>query len=134
MKGLKIILWICAISCLLSFIFAALPWRTITALFHWVGIQPPAAEAITVFMFRLSFVIFGMTGVFFAILARNPLKYGAMLLLAAYGLVGYGVFSLVAGIRYGLPACTYSGDVVFGVAAGVLLIVFRKRAMQTKST
>jgi len=84
-------------------------------------------------MFRLSLVLFGMIGIFFVILARDPLKYGAMLLLAAYGLVGYGIFSLVAGIRYGLPVWTYSGDVIFGIVAGLLLLTFRKRAMQTNS-
>lgn len=131
MKGLKIILWICAISCLLGFIFAALPWRATTALFHWFRVQPPTAQPITVYIFRLCLAMSGMIGIFFVILARNPLKYGAMLLLAAYGLLCFGVFCLVGGIRYGLPVWTYSGDVIFGVVAGVLLLIFRKRAMQT---
>ena len=133
MKGLKTVLWICAVSCLLAFVFAAFPWRAFTALSHWVGIQPPTAEAITVFMFRLSLAIFGMIGIFFVILARNPLKYGAMLLLAAYGLVCYGVFFLVGGIRYGLPVWAYAGDVIFGVVAGVLLVIFRKKAKQSST-
>ena len=133
MKGLKTVLWICAVCCLSGFVFAALPWRAFTALCHWVGIQPPAAEAITVFMFRLSLAIFGMIGIFFVILARNPLKYGAMLLLAAYGLVCYGVFSLVGGLRYGLPVWTYAGDVIFGVVAGVLLVFFRKKAIRSST-
>ena len=126
MKGTKIILWICAIYCLAGFVLAALPWRALAALCDWVGIHPPAAEALTVFMFRLCLALFGMIGVFFAILARNPLKYGAMRLLAAYGLVGYGIFSLAAGIRYGFPVWTYSGDVIFGVVAGLLLLLLRR--------
>ncbi|GAF95901.1 unnamed protein product [marine sediment metagenome] len=133
MKGMKIILWIAAICCLSGFAAAALPWPTITALFHWFGIQPPAAEPVTAFGFRLASAMFGMIGIFFLILARNPLKYGAMLLLAAYGLVAYGVFCLLGGIRYALPVYTYAGDLIFGVVAGVLLLVFRKRAMQTNS-
>ena len=79
MKALKIVLWICAISCLLGFILAAFPWRAVTTLFHWAGIQPPGAEAITVLVFRLCLVLVGAIGVFFTILARDPLKYGAML-------------------------------------------------------
>ena len=134
MKVLKIILWICAIFCLLGFIFAAFPWRAITAWFNWVGYQPPAAEPITVFMFRLCMAIFGMIGIFFVILARNPLKYGAMLLLATYGLLFYGVFSLVGGIRYVLPVWMYAGDVIFAVIAGVLILIFRKKAIQEHST
>jgi hypothetical protein len=74
-----------------------------------------------------------MIGIFFVILARNPLKYGAMLPLAAYGLVCYGIFCLVGGIRYGLPVWTYSGDVIFGVAAGVLILVLRKKTMRANS-
>jgi len=93
----------------------------------------PIALPLTVFMYRLCSAIFGIIGIFFVMLARNPLKYGGMLLLAAYGLVGYGIFSIVAGIRYGLPVWTYSGDVIFGVVAGVLLLIFRKKAMQTNS-
>jgi len=133
MKGLKIILWICGICCLPGFIAAALPWPVITALFQWVGVQPPTAEPITVYIIRLCSAIAGMIGIFFVILARNPLKYGAMLPLAAYGLLCYGVFCLVGGIRYGLPVWTYSGDVIFGVVAGVLILVLRKKAMRANS-
>ena len=63
MKGLKIILWICAICCLLGFVFAALPWRAITAFFDWFEVQPPTAEPITVFMFRLCSAMGGMIAV-----------------------------------------------------------------------
>ena len=133
MKGLKIILWITGICCLPGFVFAALPWRVVTASCDWAGIQAPVALPITVLVYRLCCAMCGAIGVFFVILARNPLKYGRMLLLAAYGLAGYGILSLVGGIRYGLPAWTYSGDVIFGVVAGVLLLIFRKRAMQTNS-
>ncbi len=129
MKGLMIILWICAISCLLGFIFAALPWRATTALFHLFGVPLPTAEPITVYLYRLCMAMFGMIGIFFIILARNPLKYGAMLVLAAYGLLCYGVFCLAGGIRYGLPVWAYYGDVVFGIVAGILLLVFRKKAL-----
>ncbi len=133
MKGLKITLWICAVFCLLGFILAAFPWRAIAALCQWVGFQPPAAEPITVFMIRLCLAMFGIIGVFFIILARNPLKYGAMLLLAAYGLLCYGLFCLVGGIRYALPVWMYAGDVVFCFVAGVLILMFRKKAMQANS-
>jgi hypothetical protein len=133
MKGLKIILWICAISFLLAFILAPLPWRAIIAWFQWVGIQPPAAAPITVFMFRISLAMFGIIGIFFVILAKNPLKYGAMLPLSAYGLLCYGVFSLVLGIRYGLPVWIYTNDVIFGLVAGVLILVLQKKAIQTNS-
>lgn len=134
MKGLKVILWICGVSCLLGFIFAVLPWRAITTLFEWFGIQPLEPRPIIVYMIRLFSVIVGMIGIFFIILALNPLNYGAMLLLAAYGLLCYGVLCLAGGIRYGFPVWVYTGDVIFGVAFGVLILVFRKKAMQGSTT
>ena len=128
MKGLKIILWICAICFLETFIFAFLPWRPLIAYLQWLGLQPPAAEPITVFMFRITLAMFGTIGIFFVILARNPLDYGAMLPFSAYGLLGYGVLFLVFGIRYELPARAYSIDVILGLVAGVLILFFQKKA------
>jgi hypothetical protein len=130
MKGLKIILWITAICCLLGFVLAALPWKAVAALCGLAGIQAPSALPITVLIYRVCCAAFGAIGIFFVILARNPLNYGGMLLLGAYGLVGYGIVSLIGGMRYGLPSWAYSGDVVFGFVAGTLLLVFRKKAMQ----
>jgi hypothetical protein len=134
MKGLKIILWICALCCLLGFICAALPWPVITTFYNWGGIQPPTAEPITVFLLRLFLATFGMAGIFFVILARNPLSYGAMLLLAAFGVICFGIFYLVGGIRYGLPVCIYSQKSLFFVVLGVLILIFRKKAIGTSTT
>jgi len=133
MKGLKITLWICGIFCMLGFIGVALPWNAISTLCQWFGVQPPVAEPITVYMIRLCLAITGLIGVFFIILARNPLKYDGMLLLAAYGLLCYGLFCLVGGICYTLPACAYAGDIIFGFLAGVLILIFRKKAIQANS-
>ena len=131
MKGLKIVLWICAIYCFTGFIPAALPWNTIVALFNWVGIQPPTTEAINVLIFRLGSAIFGLIGTFLVILARNPLKYGAMLLLAAYGLMLFGIFVLIGGIRYELPVLAYFSDVIIGIVGCTLLLYFRKKELGT---
>ena len=130
MQGLKTILWICAVLCLLGSVFAAMPWPAVTAVFGWFGVDLPMADPITVYMFRLTMAISGLIGAFFVLLALDPLRYGAMLPLAAYGLMCYAVFCLAGGIRYELPAWSYCGDVIFGAAAGVLLLVFRKQAMQ----
>lgn len=128
MKGLKVVLWICAIGCLLGFVFAALPWRVTVAWFQWTGAEPPTPDAITVYAFRLFMAVSGIIGIFFIILARDPLKYGAMVQFAAYGLLSYGVFCLVGGIKYPIPLGTYIGDVIFGVVAGLLLLIFRRKA------
>ena len=133
MKGLKITLWVCAIAFLLSFIGAALPWRALTAWANQFGVQIPTAEPWTVFWFRILFATYGMIGVFFVILARNPLKYGEMLLLAAYGLLLLGVLVLIGSIRYELPFITYIVDVIFCFITGALILIFRKEAIQIDS-
>ena len=135
MKGLKIILWICAISCLLGFILAASPWRVITTFNHWSGIQPPTGDPTTVFLLRLFMMTFGMIGIFFVILARNPLKNDAMLLLAAYGfLIFSGIFYFVDGIRYGIPVWYCSLKSISSVLLGVLILLFRKKAIGSSTT
>ena len=134
MKGLKIVLWVCAVGCLLSFVFAALPWNFIKGWFEFFGLKPPAMGPITVYMFRLCLATYGLIGIFFVILARNPLKYDGMLLLAAYGALLTALFCLVGGIRYGLPLWAYSCDVIFCALAGVLLLIFRKKAMAAESS
>ena len=133
MVVIKIILWIYAFSFLLGSIFAVLPWGAITSWFVVADIQPPGAEAITMFVFRLFCVLCWMIGVLFAILAQNPLKYGAMLLLASYGMVIFGIFSLAASIRYGLPGWIYIKVVIWGVGAGLLLLFLRKKAIESST-
>jgi len=127
MKAAKILLWICGIGLLMGFVMAVMPWHPLMAWWEMFGINTPNAHPVTVFMFRVCFTLFGMIGIFFIILARNPLAYGPMLPLAAYGLVFWGLISLGGGIRYGLPVWTYVGDCVFGIGAGIYLIIFRKR-------
>lgn len=134
MKGLKIILWICAISCLLGFIFAVLPWQVMNTFIHWTGIRPPTAEPPTIFVIRLFAATYGMIGIFFVILAGNPLSYNAMLLLAAYGLIFGGIFYLVDGIKYGIPVWYCSQKAISSVVLGVLILIFKKKAIRTSTT
>ncbi len=129
MKGIKIILWICAISCLLAFVLAVLPWQTLTSFFEALGGQPLGTSGITVFMVRLCLLLFGLIGVFFTILARDPLKYSGMLQFAGFWLVIYGIYVLAAGIRYELPAWIY-GEFFFSVGFGLILFCFRKSAFE----
>ena len=139
MKGLKITLWICAIHFLLSFIFLPLPWSAITAWFNQYGVQITAEDPWTIFWFRLLLATFGMIGAFFVILARNPLKYGEMLLLAACGLLLFAVVVLIGSIHYvipnELPIITIAsiGKVFFYFILAVLILSLRKEAIQVNN-
>jgi len=134
MKGLKIILWICAISCLMGFILSVSPWRAITTFNQWTGIQPPTADPTTVFLLRLFMMTVGMMGLFYLILACNPLKNDAMLLFAAYGfLIFSGIFYFVDGIRYGIPSWYCSLKAISAVVLGVLILIFRRKAIRSST-
>jgi hypothetical protein len=132
MKGLKIVLWICTVAFLCSFIAAVLPWPWIIAGAQWGGVIPPTTESTDVFIFRLSMATYGMIGIFFLLLARKPLAYGNMLLLAAYGLMALGVMILIGGMRYEMPLWAYGSKAVFIVLLGALIRVFRDKAVAAK--
>ena len=138
MKGLKNTLWVCVIVFLPSFIFAVLPWQVLTDWFTQCGIQI-SADPFTAFCARILYVIFGMIGVFFVILARNPLKYGEMLLLAACGLLLFGVLILIGGIYYILPnvlpviTIATIAKTIFYLMLGALILLFRKEAIQANN-
>ena len=127
MTAAKTLLWICAISLLMAFIMAVLPWHVLMAWFKYLGIQTPDGHPLTVFMFRGCFTLFGLIGIFFVILARNPLAYGPMLLLAGFGLIFWGLVATAGGIRYDLPIFTYVGDLIFGIFVGGYLIAFQRK-------
>ena len=135
MKGLKNTLWVCAVIFLPSFIFALLPWQVVTDWFTQYGIHVPT-DSFTVFSARLLYAVFGMIGVFFVILARNPLKYKEMLILAACGLILFGV-TIFAGSPYNaLPSIALITIVkaIFFFILGTLILLFRKEAIQANST
>jgi hypothetical protein len=132
MKGLKVVLWICTIAFLMSFVAAVLPWQTIVGMYKMGGYQPPTTESMDVLIFRLAMVTFGMIGVFFRILTLKPLEYGPMLPLAGYGMILLGVFLFTAGIRYEIPLWAIGGKGFFLALLGVLILCFRKQAMGKK--
>ena len=134
MKPLKITLWICGIAFLFSAVFAFLPWGVTLNWVRAAGVPSPPTNPMAILVFRFCLVLIGLIGVFFVMLARNPLGYGGMLLLGGYGLVGLGLFILMLGSRYELPAWTYTVDGLFCSIAGVSVLVFRRRLTTGKQS
>lgn len=121
MTILKVALWLAAIGCLTAIPFVFLPWTTIGSIGSWFGIESIPESAIAVYFFRVAFGVFGLIGVFFVILARNPLEYGAMLDLGAFGLMLFGVLVLVMGYSLDLRPVVYLGDGLFGLILGIAI-------------
>jgi hypothetical protein len=127
MKGLKIVLWILAIGCLSAVLGIILPWDVIKNIAIWFGIDPFPNIPIVIYFVRTACGIYVLIGIFFIILARNPLNYGPMLNLGAYGSILFGLLALIIGFSIGLPPLVYLGDGLSGLVLGVAVLIFSKK-------
>ncbi|MBI5207756.1 MAG: hypothetical protein HY934_08190 [Candidatus Firestonebacteria bacterium] len=132
MKNLKIALWIAGISCLIAIPFLFLPWSFIENVYKWFGQNPIPNIPTAVSLFRISCGIFGLIGVFFIILALNPLNYGPMLSLGAYGLILFGLLCLINGIILKISPVFYTLKPLFSLILGSIIIIFYKRVMSSE--
>lgn len=130
MKCLKIALWIAAIGCLTAVPFIFLPWAVVETIGSWFGVEPLPDTPVAIYFFKIAFGIFGLIGVFFIILARNPLTYGPMLHLAIFGTILFGFLALIVGFAIGLPPIVYIGDGLSGVVLGFAMLIFSSKSKQ----
>ncbi len=128
MKSLKIALWIAAIGCLSYVQFIALPWFLIESIALGFGLDPVPNVPVAMYFFRVACGMFGLMGIYFIILARNPLSYGPMLDLGAYGLIVFGLLSFIVGFRIGIPPIVYIGEALFGVILGTIITILSSKA------
>ena len=91
MQSLKAALWITAIGFLMAVPFIFLPWSVLEAIASFYGIDPIPDVPVVVYSCKILFFVCGFIGIYFIILAMNPLGYGAMLYLGAYGLIVLGL-------------------------------------------
>ncbi len=129
MKGLKVVLWVCGILMLLGFVEMLIPIRFMAEWYKPFDIELPL-DAMTTYMARVCQAMAGLVGVFLVILAQDPLKYGPMVLLAGYGDLFLALTVLVWGSRYGLPPLMVWLGTAAMVIIGVLILVFRGKAIQ----
>lgn len=128
MKSLKITLWIAAIGCLVSIPFIALPWSVLEKIILLFGVGSIPKDPLVMYLLRVSCGIYGLIGIYFVVLAKNPLNYGPMLNIGAYGLVLFGLLSLSVGLGLGLSPKVYTGDSLSGLILGTAIIVFSSKA------
>ncbi len=67
-------------------------------------------------------------GVFFIILALNPMKYGVMVPFSGIAAVLTGVVCGITGPAVGMPAAWFLGDTLSCLVLGVLILVFWRKA------
>lgn len=131
MRALKICLWIAGIGCLLSVLGIFLPvsaWESITKFF---GIESFPDSPQFMYAVRLMSATYAAVGVFFVILALDPMKYGVMVPFSGLGAVLIGVVCAIVGLLEAIPLWWLMGDSLSCVVVGVLIFVFWQQAKQT---
>ena len=130
MRALKICLWIAGFGCLLSVFGMFLPvsaWESITKFF---GIELLPDSPQFMYAVRLMSGTYAAVGVFFIILALDPVKYGVMVPFSGLGAVFIGVVCAIAGLLAAMPILWFLGDSLSCLVLGVLVLVFWQQAKQ----
>ena len=124
MRALKICLWIAGFACLLSVFGMFLPvsaWESIAKFF---GIESLPDSPLFMYAVRLMSGTYAAVGVFFVILALDPMKYGVMVPFSGLGAVFVGVVCAIAGLLTEMPLWWFLGDSLSCLVLGVLILVF----------
>jgi len=128
---LKICLWIAGIGCLLSVFGMFLPILAIESITRAFGIESLPDSPLLVYAFRLMSATYAAVGVFFVILALDPMKYEVMVPFSGLGAVFVGVVCAVAGLLAEIPLWWFMGDSLSCLVLGVLILVFWQQAKKT---
>jgi len=132
MRGLKIVLWIAAVLCLLSVFGLFLPmsaWQKMTEFFG-VGSLPDSP--LLLYIARLLSATYAGVGVFFVILALNPEKYGTLVLFSAIASIALGIACALTGLAVKMPNLWFLSDALSAIILGILILVFYHRAQHMR--
>jgi hypothetical protein len=128
MTAVRIVLVMLGIVCILSTAPGAVaPWPSIV---HWLGVlglEPMPDHPLVVYCVRLSSLGFALIGVFFLVVATNPVRYGPMVALAVCGLFLTAALAVATGIQTRMQPPWYLADAGVASLAAVLLLAFWPR-------
>jgi hypothetical protein len=128
MRALKICLWITGILCLLSAFGMFLPVSAFESISGFFGAEPLGDSPVVEYAIRAVSATYIGVGIFFVILALNPVKYGVMVPFSGLCAIFIGAVCAITGIAVRMPALWYLGDSVPCVVLGVLILVFWRQA------
>jgi len=133
MRSLKICLWIAGIGCLLSVFGMFLPVSAWGSIAKFFGIESLPDSPLIMYAIRTVAATYIGVGVFFIILALEPMKYGVLVPFSGLAAVCIGVVCAITGLTVGMPVLWFLGDSLSCVVLGVLIVVFWRYAKQTYS-
>jgi len=130
MRGLKICLWIAGILCLLSVVGLFLPLSAFESLAGFFGIEKLPDSPLFEYAVRLMSATYVGVGVYFIILARDPMKYAVLVPFTGIAAVLLGAVCAITGLAVVMPALWFLGDSLSCLVLGVLILVFWRQAKQ----
>ncbi|MFC1739086.1 hypothetical protein ACFL1G_08570 [Planctomycetota bacterium] len=135
MRALKVCLWIAGILCLLSAFGMFLPisaWESIAKYFGIESLHLPDSPLVE-YAVRVMSATYAGVGVFFVILALDPMKYGVMIPFTGLAAMCLGVVCGITGLVVSMPVLWFLGDFVSCTVLGVLILVFWRQAKMAGS-
>lgn len=129
MKLLKTLLWVCGIIFFISFPMMTVPWNVVENLCKWFGLPAMPADAMTVYAYRMICVLCGFIGIYFIVLATDPIRYRKLVCLTGWGLMFVGLVAIITGIMVDMKPPWYIADGGFGVLTGLLITVLYRQVL-----
>ncbi len=127
LRGLKFVLWVVGLCFLAAFSLMWMPWARLTATLtfagKYVGVSALPGTPEVIYLFRIICGLVALVGLFFLLLALDPLPYGRMVTLGGWGLMFMGAACILAGIASNVPWQNYVLAGVFCLTLGMLIIV-----------
>ncbi len=133
MKGLKVVLVVIGVACLLSAPGLVVPWSTLVGWAELMGLEMPPGHPVILYGLRLTCLSWALIGVFFLVVASDPVRYRPMLVLAVFGCFATAAVALVAGGLTQMQPLWYLGDAVSSGVAGVVILAFWPRGVETSA-
>ncbi|MHC4459601.1 MAG: hypothetical protein ACYS0I_21380 [Planctomycetota bacterium] len=131
MRSLKICLWIAGIGCLLSGFGLFLPISVLESLAKAIGGQPFPDSPLLVYAVRVISATYVGVGVFYVILALDPMKYPVMIPFSGLAAVFLGLVCGITGLAAALPPLWFLGDSLSCLVLGILILIFWQQVGQT---
>ena len=131
MRALKICLWIAALGCLLSVFGMFLPLSVLESFANAFGVQAFPDSLLFAYVVRVVSAMAVATGVYFVILALDPMKYPVMIQFSGLAAVFLGLVCGITGLAVGMSPLWFLGDSLSCLVVGVLILVFWRQVKQT---
>jgi hypothetical protein len=131
MVGLKICLWITGVLCFLAVVGLFLPMSAFETVVKFFGVEELPDLPLLNYAMRTGAATFVGIGVYFFILAMNPVKYGVLIPFSGLASIFIGVVCFITGATVKMPVMWYLGDSLSCIILGVLILAFQQKAKRT---